>query len=81
MYHSRLCIGVSGTASPPRGKFIVATLLKYLHKHSRDITRSNCTPRSVVHFLTRVETLIQYVERFVGSSPCFTLRPADISNI
>ena len=81
MYHSRLCIGVSGTASPPPGKLNVATPLKYLHQNSRDITRSNCTPRSVLHLMTRVETLIQYVERFVGLSPCFTLRPADITNI
>lgn len=81
MYHSRLCIGVSGTASPPPGKFNVATPLKYLHQNSRDITRSNCTPRSLLHLLTHVETLIKHVERFVGLSPCFTLRPTDITNI
>jgi len=67
MYHSRLCIGVSGTASPPPGKFNVATPLKYLHQNSRDITRSNCTPRSLLHLLTLTWRLYNAIPLNVSS--------------
>ena len=83
MYHSRLCIGVSGTASPPPGKFNVATPPKISgSKLSRYNSFKLYSPLVIAFVDSHVETLqCNTFECFVELSPCFTLRPTDITNI